>query len=157
MNMTISFTKKIFDYKIIAFLFFISLSTTFNTHAASDTETVMVSSKNSTATAMSNRDIRRIFLGLRAINSTNLQTPVINESNTKNFRLFLKNIMFLTERGYKRKLLKRVFRQGADNIESFSSIEELTSHLKNNPNNVSFMLKEDALKASELKIIQALW
>jgi len=65
--------------------------------------------------------------------------------------------MFLTERGYERKLIKRVFRQGADKIESFDSINALAQHLKQHPNNITFMMKKDALSQPDLKIIQALW
>ena len=65
--------------------------------------------------------------------------------------------MFLTERGYKRKMIKRVFRQGADKIDSFDSIKKLTSHLNKHPDNITFMLKKDAINQPELKIIQALW
>lgn len=65
--------------------------------------------------------------------------------------------MFLTESGYKRKMIKRIFRQGADEIDSIDSIDELSAYLIQNPNTISFMLKEDASRQTGLKIIQALW
>ena len=120
-------------------------------------QAVLVSAKNSNIIALEKNDVRRLFLGLRPVNSQQSNIPIINTSNPAAYKLFLKNIMFLTERGYERKLIKRVFRQGADKIESFDSINALTRHLKQHPDNITFMLKQDALKQPDLKIIQALW
>lgn len=128
-----------------------------NSFSITDSQTVIVTSKDSDMVSMKTKDIRRIFLGLRPIDSSQANIPIINVSNRKSYKLFLKNIMFLTERGYKRKLLKRVFRQGADQINSFASIKDITTNLKTNPNHFTFMLKEDALSQPDLKIIQALW
>ena len=89
--------------------------------------------------------------------STLANKPVLNLSDQKAYTLFLKNIMFLTETGYKRKLLKRIFRQGADEIHSIDSSDGLIEYLNTHPNDISFMLKEEALKNPDLKIIQALW
>jgi len=120
-------------------------------------QAVLVSAKSSNVNVFDKKDIRRLFLGLRPIHSQQTNIPIINTSNRKAYKLFLKNIMFLTERGYERKLIKRVFRQGADKIESFDSINALTKHLKQHPDNITFMLKQDALSRPDLKIIQALW
>ena len=120
-------------------------------------QAVLVSAKNSNINQLDKKDIRRLFLGLRPIHSQQTNIPIINTSNPDTYKLFLKNIMFLTERGYERKLIKRVFRQGADKIESFDSISALAQHLKQHPDNITFMLKQDALNQPGLKIIQALW
>lgn len=129
----------------------------YNSFSVTDSQTVIVTSKASDISSMKIKNIRRIFLGLRPINSSQENIPIINTSNRDSYKSFLKNIMFLTERGYKRKLLKRVFRQGADQITSFDSIKDITTNLKTNPNHFTFMLKEDALNQPDLKIIQALW
>lgn len=156
--MTISLRKTLNKENILRVLLLASvLLFSFNSFSITDSQTVIVTSKNSDISSMEIKDIRRIFLGLRPINSSQGNTPIINTSNKKSYKLFLKNIMFLTERGYKRKLLKRVFRQGADEITSFDSIKDITTNLKTNPNNFTFMLKKDALTQPDLKVIQALW
>lgn len=156
--MTISLRKTLNKDNILRVLLLVStLLFSFNSFSITDSQTVLVTSKKSDISTMKTKDIRRIFLGLRPINGTQTNTPIINTSNKKAYKLFLKNIMFLTERGYKRKLLKRVFRQGADQINSFDSIKDITENLKTNPSHFTFMLKEDALNQPDLKIIQALW
>lgn len=118
---------------------------------------VLVTGKHSDISKLKRKDIRRIFLGIKPVDGSHVRKPVINLSNKKTYSEFLKNIMFLTESGYKRKVLKRIFRQGADEIQSISSVPDLTKHLDAHPNDISFMLKDDALNNPNVKIIQALW
>ena len=118
---------------------------------------VLVTSKSSTINKLERKDIRRLFLGLQPTNSNQINKPVLNLKNKEVYKLFLKNVMFLTESGYKRKLVKRVFRQGADEIKSIDTHKELLEYLNEHPDNISFMLEKDAKKQSDLKIIQALW
>jgi len=118
---------------------------------------VLVTSKQSDISKLKRKDIRRIFLGIKPMSTSLVNKPVLNLSNQKAYTLFLKNIMFLTESGYKRKLIKRIFRQGADEIHSIDSSTGLIKYLNTHPNDISFMSKEDALNNPDLKIIQALW
>ena len=128
-----------------------------NVAFSSSLQGVLVTSNASEISKLDRKDIRRIFLGLRPIRQSAVTSPVINFSDHKTYLYFLRNIMFLTESGYKRKMIKRIFRQGADEIDSIDSIEELSAYLIKNPNTISFMLKEDASRQTGLKIIQALW
>lgn len=118
---------------------------------------VLVSSKDSNIKKLERKDIRRLFLGIKPAHDNMVDNPVINISDKKTYSLFLKKIMFLTEGGYKRKLIKRVFRRGADEVRSIESHDALANYLASHPNDISFMAKEDALKHQDLKIIQALW
>lgn len=123
----------------------------------SDKQVVLVTHKSAPIPKLDRKDIRRIFLGLRPIKQTRVSKPVLNRSNPAIYKHFLKNVMFLTERGYKRKLVKRVFRQGADQIDSVNNVQQLKEHLSNNPYNISFMLEQDALQQPDIKIVQVLW
>jgi len=150
----------VFEFRFI-FNFILLLSLVFSTPASSsqteELHGVLVTSKQSAVSKLQRKDIRRIFLGIKPLDNSHVNKPVINLSNKKAYSLFLKNIMYLTETGYKRKLIKRVFRQGANEIQSIDSINDLTKYLSTHPNDISFMSKEDALKNPDLKIIQALW
>lgn len=119
---------------------------------------VLVSSKaSSIQEKIKRKDLRRIFLGIRPASKYQVAKPVLNTTDKNTYALFLKNILFLTESGYKRKLIKRVFRQGADAIQSIDSHPQLEQHLLSHPNDISFMSKQQAENHPNLKIIQELW
>lgn len=63
----------------------------------------------------------------------------------------------MTEKGYQRKIVKRIFRQGGEKVKEVKNITELINHLKNNLNDISFMDKETAKKTKGLKVVQVLW
>lgn len=118
---------------------------------------VLVVSSEVKAVEISHQEIRRLFLGLPADANSGLQQPLINEANKSCYKEFLKNVMFLTENGYQRKLVKRVFRQGADQIKRFESEQELVSQLIKNPGDVSFLYKSDLKKYHGLRVLKVLW
>jgi len=119
---------------------------------------VLVSSKASSIQGkIKRKDLRRIFLGIRPALKYQVDKPILNTADKDTYALFLKNILFLTESGYKRKLIKRVFRQGADEINAIDSRQQLEQHLLSNPNDISFMSKQQAENHTNLKIIQELW
>jgi len=126
--------------------------------AADTSGGVLVSSKASSIQGkVQRKDLRRIFLGIRPASKYQINKPVLNAANKETYALFLKNILFLTESGYKRKLIKRVFRQGADEIQSIDNIRQLEQHLLSHPNDISFMSKQQAENYPNLKVIQELW
>lgn len=146
----------LFRKVLISFLVIVSFLW-FSECFAKDNAGVLVAAKASPISALTRKDIRRIFLGLPPLHNTAINKPILNLSDPSTYRLFLKNIMFLTESGYKRKLVKRIFRQGADSIHSIDTVDKLTKHLIEHPDSISFMLENEARKHSGLVIIQELW
>ena len=63
----------------------------------------------------------------------------------------------MTEDGYRRKIIKRVFRRGNDHILEISSLDKLIAHLNSNKNDISYMKKSDIHNSYNLKIIAVLW
>ena len=102
-------------------------------------------------------EIRRIYLGLPSSKESLIKKPIMNSSNLATYKIFLKNIMHMTEKGYQRKIVKRIFRQGGEKVKEVKNITELINHLKNNLNDISFMDKETAKKTKGLKVVQVLW
>ena len=86
-----------------------------------------------------------------------VKNPVLNIQSKALYDEFLKNTMHLTEGGYKRKLVKRMFRQGSVEILEVTSLEELNNHLKNNIGDISFIEKDSIESLDSVEVIQVLW
>lgn len=133
-------------------LFFYPVMGNSDNHSA-----VLVCSKNSTIDALDILDVRRIFLGLQPVDKSQTIKPVINLTNKKLYKDFLKNVLHMTEDGYKRKIIKRVFRQGSDYIVEARTTEELIKQLTDNPDEISFITPEQARELENIRIVQTLW
>jgi len=102
-------------------------------------------------------EIRRIYLGLPSSKESLIKKPVINSSDLAVYKIFLKNIMHMTEKGYQRKIVKRIFRQGGEKVKEVKNLSELINHLKLNINDISFMDPETAKTTKGIKVVQVLW
>ena len=118
---------------------------------------VLVAAQNSQLNKISIIEVRKLYLGLPASKQSGIKQPVINTSDKQVYLSFMNNIMRMTEKSYNRKLIKRIFRQGADKIISIDNNEELVQFILDNPNNVTFMSIEKAKNAKGIKVVQPLW
>jgi len=117
---------------------------------------VLITHKSSNVDSLSLLDIRRLYLGFSVANK-NVNRPVINRVNEKVYEDFLKNIMHMTEDGYKRKIVRRVFRYGADYVTELYSIVAIARHLDAHPNDVVFVATDDLPRIKGAKIVVRLW
>lgn len=118
---------------------------------------VLVAAQDSPVQKISLLEIRRIYLGLEPSVDSRINRPVINLSDPVLYNVFLKNVMHMTERGFRRKTIKRIFRQGGEKVKQLKSHAEIVEHLKNNKNDVAFMDLKTAQQSSEIKVVQILW
>jgi len=118
---------------------------------------VLVAAKSSPVQKHSVLEIRRIYLGLPSSADSLIKNPVINSSNQDMYKAFLKNVMHMTEKGYQRKIIKRIFRQGGEKVREIQNISELVNYLDENINDVSFMSESTAKKTKGIKVVQVLW
>ena len=124
---------------------------------AKSAEGVLVVAESSEIQQASILEIRRIYLGLPSSGDSLIRKPVINLSNREAYKAFLKNVMHMTEKGYRRKLIKRIFRLGGGKIAELESVTKLVEHLTENPNDISFMDKAVAEKTKGIRVVQVLW
>lgn len=122
-----------------------------------DDKVVLIAAKGSGIEAISNRDIRRVFLGLKSADSEQVNKPVINLYNRELYEEFLKNVMHMTAGAYKRKIVKRIFRNGAEEIKEVDMLDELNSYLANNVGDISFADIEDVNKMHDIEVVKVLW
>lgn len=128
------------------------------THAdASEGKVALVAAKGSGIETMHLRDIRRLYLGYKSVNSMSAKNPVLNVQSGALYDEFLKNIMHMTEGSYKRKLVKRIFRQGIEEIKKVVTLKELNDHLKENIGDISFVEISSIEGMDDIEVIQILW
>lgn len=73
------------------------------------------------------------------------------------FNDFIKNVMHMTEDGYKRKVIKRVFRRGSNYIQEAFTTDEIIAHLMANKNDISYIRTSEIKGNNNIKIIATLW
>lgn len=118
---------------------------------------VLIAAKGSGIESISNRDIRRIFLGLKSADSDLVNKPVINLYNNEVYEDFLKNVMHMTKGAYKRKIVKRIFRNGSEEIKEIMLLDELNMHLINNVGDISFVDDVAVESMHDIEVIRVLW
>jgi hypothetical protein len=122
-----------------------------------DQAVVLIAAKGSGIESISNRDIRRIFLGLKSADSTMVKKPVLNMHDKEIYQDFLKNVMHMTEGTYKRKLVKRIFRNGAEEIKQVDGLDALNEHLTSNVGDISFVDQSTAEEMHDIEVVKILW
>jgi len=118
---------------------------------------VLIAAKGSGIESISNRDIRRVFLGLKSADSELVNKPVINLHNREVYEEFLKNVMYMTEGAYKRKIVKRIFRNGTEEIKEVEMLKELNAHLVSNIGDISFVEDADVERMHDIEVVKVLW
>lgn len=122
-----------------------------------EAKVALIAAKGSGIEAMSLRDVRRIYLGLKSVDSISVKNPVLNGESKELYDEFLKNVMHMTEGSYKRKLVKRIFRQGTGVIPEVVSLKELNEHLLGNVGDVSFVEITSVENMENIEVVQILW
>jgi len=122
-----------------------------------DKKVVLIAAKGSGIESISNRDIRRVFLGLKSADSDLVNKPVINLYNRELYEEFLKNVMHMTEGTYKRKIVKRIFRNGTEEIKEVGMLNELNTHLTSNIGDISFVDNDAVEKMHDIEVVKVLW
>jgi len=146
-----------FIYILIAALLLMTASSIVNISYADTSKGVLVVAESSLVKKTSILEIRRIYLGLPSSSQSRIRKPVINLSDRVVYKVFLKNVMHMTQKGYQRKIVKRMFRQGGEKIKHILDINKLVDYLKSNPNDISFMDEETAKNTQGIRIVQTLW
>lgn len=142
--------------KIISLLLLLSGCFAVTAANASDSGALVVA-QDSPVQKISILEIRRIYLGLEPSADSHINRPVINLSDPILYKAFLKNVMHMTERGFRRKTVKRIFRQGGEKVKQLKSRSALIEYLKNNKNDVTFMDLKTAQQSKEVRVVQVLW
>ena len=124
---------------------------------AANEKLVLVTGKNSNIEKISNKQLKRAYIGLTLKQNNNLIKPIRNHSDNFAHEVFLQNVIVMSSRIYERQLTTRALRKGSKRPVSKSTQKKLVSHLNNTENSISYMWEREALKSKSVKIIQSLW
>ncbi len=142
---------------IVRFIFIFVLLALALPAASGEAKVALITASGSNIDAISVRDIRRIYLGLKSTDNESVRKPVLNLQSEELYDEFLKNIMRMTAGSYKRKLVKAIFRQGREEILEISSLKELNDHLLKNKGDVSFVEITAIENMENIEVVQILW
>lgn len=142
---------------IVRFIFFFVLLALALPAVSGEAKVALITASGSNIDAISVRDIRRIYLGLKSTDNESVRKPVLNLQSEELYDEFLKNIMRMTAGSYKRKLVKAIFRQGREEILEISSLKELNDHLLKNKGDVSFVEITAIENMENIEVVQILW
>jgi len=148
--------NRVFNFLVTAILAVMLSHVVVNMSYAESTTGVLVAAESSPIQKTNILEIRRMYLGLPSSTSL-IKNTVMNISDSTVYRMFLKNIMHMTDKGYRRKMVKRIFRQGGKKVIEMQDITELVNYLVENPYDVSFMSEDMAKNTKGIKVVQVLW
>jgi hypothetical protein len=117
----------------------------------------LVAASGTDIEAMSLRDIRRLYLGMKPSNNDSVGNPVLNLQSDELYDEFLKNVMHMTASSYKRKRVKAIFRKGSEEITEIDSLRELNRYLLENRGDVSFVELSVVDDMNNIEVVQILW
>ena len=123
----------------------------------SEGKVALIAASGSGIEALSLKDIRRLYLGLKSKDNKSVRNPVINTQSEELYDEFLKNIMRMTASSYKRKQVKAIFRKGKEEIIEVTSLKELNHHLQKNKGDVSFVEMGSIESMENIEVVQILW
>jgi len=151
--------KKITLVFITRFLFiFVLLAFTLPASSEeSEGKVALIAASGSGIEAMSLKDVRRLYLGLKSKESKSVRKPVLNTQSEELYDEFLKNIMRMTASSYKRKQVKAIFRKGKEEIPEVTSLKELNHHLQKNKGDISFVEMGSIESMENIEVVQILW
>lgn len=130
----------------------------FSVHAdENEGRVALIAAKGSDINIMRLMEVRRLYLGYESETGSSVKNPVLNVQSKKLYDGFLKNVMHMTDGSYRRKLVKRIFRQGSEKIREIETLEELNTHLVKNVGDITFVEVSSIEEMEDVEVIQILW
>jgi hypothetical protein len=124
---------------------------------ATERSLLLVAGHDSQSDTFSHAELRKIFLGVAVTRNGVRIKPLLNSTNSRATDVFLQQIVFMSEREYKRQLLSRAFRLGDQRPREYDDIALLIEALRSAPGSITFMWSDQFEQHAELKSLGVLW
>jgi hypothetical protein len=133
------------------------LSLSLSIGAQADHVMVLVASRDSSFDSLSILQIRKTYLGFDVIENNKPVIAAINRSSEREWRLFLQNVIGMSERSYDRRLLTLTLQVGRSRPAEFDELDALLDFVAENPNHIAFVWEEDLEGRDDLEVVRILW
>ena len=118
---------------------------------------VLVADARSNLAELSQRDLRKLYLGFAYADADGELTAVRNESDDLLYQVFLQKVLYMSARTYERQLATRSMHAGMKQPAQIFNRDGVARYLEHTDNIVTFMWATDALNMPQLKVVQTLW
>lgn len=119
---------------------------------------VLVARADSPIASLDLLDVRKLYLGFSVRTESNQQIrAATNRTSPVIYEVFLQDVMAMSAGRYDRRLLTLTLQSGRPRPVVVQNTRELLEAVNSDPYLVSFMWKEEAEEAGNLKILRVLW
>jgi hypothetical protein len=122
-----------------------------------DDRLVLVVASNSHISALSSRELHKLYLGLTVMVDDRRVLPVRNDADELMHQVFFQSIVSMSESVYDRRMLTQALQQGAAAPPTLSSTRAVFDRLAQDPDAVSFAWAIDAEKDPRMRVLRLLW
>ncbi|HLA74981.1 MAG TPA: hypothetical protein VJM76_03625 [Gammaproteobacteria bacterium] len=142
---------------LTALMLVLILECAFGLTTASAERLVLVTSANTNLPALTNVEVRRLFLGKPLVKDGVRIEGLRNTSDELLQEVFLQKVVFMSVRAYERQLLSNVFREGGERPADYKEVNQLLNALQEKYGTLTYMWANVAQATPGVKIIGELW
>jgi hypothetical protein len=118
---------------------------------------VLIVSARSPVHELGSGELRKLFMGFRVVSAGTELRAARNRSDSRLDKIFLQNVVALSELMYERQLLARQLREAGVVPADFVSDDKLLDEVASDPRTVSYAWASEAAKRSDVRVVRVLW
>lgn len=118
---------------------------------------VLVTSERCTVSRLTSLDLRKIYFGFTIEHDHQIIRAYRNLSDARLEQIFLQNVVAMSKKSYRRRLLWLRLNNGNANVDEFKTVQEFLADLDNWPCAITYLWERQITPSSPLKILDGLW
>jgi len=126
-------------------------------NVAADHEVVLVAAATSPLKNLGALELRKLYLGFPVLQESKLIKGLLNTTDRDIERIFLQTVVAMSEKSYERRQLLQTMQEGTPRLREYNNLEDLQEALVSEPNSVTYMWLDDAVRMPDVKILKVLW
>lgn len=125
--------------------------------AVADHELVLVVAQDSPISEVDALTMRKAYFGVSVNFGDGRIRPYLLSGDARLNGIFMQSVIAMSERSYERRLVALTLKYGAPRPERVESPQELVDALTKHPLALGYMWREDADRASGIRVVRTLW